>query len=142
MSGEYYREFLRDLHTELVDEIPIPLSLHICGRTVDRMDYIAQTGLAAFHYDSKNDPTESMEIVSDRIALVGNINNPKTLFACGPEEVAAEVRRNLDAGVPLVGPECAIPLQTAIENLKEIPLAVKRWHTEQTNDTAVETIDP
>ena len=86
--------------------------LHICGKTVDRMDYIAQTGLAAFHYDSKNDPAESMEIVTDRIALIGNINNPETLFARGPEQVAEEVVRNLDAGVPLVGPECAIPLQT------------------------------
>ena len=141
VSGEYYREFLRDLHTELVDEIPIPLILHICGRTVDRMDYIAQTGLAAFHYDSKNDPAESMEIVSDRIALIGNINNPQTLFACGPEEVAAEVLRNLDAGVPLVGPECAIPLQTAIENLKEIPLTVQRWHAERANNTAAEASD-
>ena len=141
VSGEYYREFLRDLHTELVDEIPIPLILHICGRTVDRMDYIAQTGLAAFHYDSKNDPAESMEIVSDRIALIGNINNPQTLYACGPEEVAAEVLRNLDAGVPLVGPECAIPLQTAIENLKEIPLTVKRWHADRANNTAAEASD-
>ena len=34
------------------------------------------------------------------------------------------------AGVQLVGPECAIPLQTAIENLKEIPLAVRDWHRE------------
>ena len=130
VSGDYYRDFLRDLHTELVDEIPIPLILHICGRTVDRMDYIAETGLAGFHYDSKNDPAESMKIVSDRIALIGNINNPATLYSQGPEEVAAEVMRNLDAGVPLVGPECAIPLQTAIENLKEIPLAVQRWHRE------------
>ncbi|MFP6767519.1 MAG: MtaA/CmuA family methyltransferase, partial [Planctomycetaceae bacterium] len=131
VSGEYYREFLQDLHTELVDEIPIPLILHICGQTVDRMDYIASTGLAAFHYDSKNDPAESMKIVTDRIALVGNINNPQTLFSRGPEDVADEVVRNLDAGVPLVGPECAIPLQTAIENLKEIPLAVQRWHAAQ-----------
>jgi hypothetical protein len=29
-----------------------------------------------------------------------------------------------------VGPECAIPLQTAIENLKEIPRAVREWHRE------------
>ena len=131
VSGEYYRDFLRDLHTELVDEIPIPLILHICGRTVDRMDYIAETGLAAFHYDSKNAAAESMEIVGDRIALIGNINNPETLFARGPEQVAAEVLSNLEAGVPLVGPECAIPLQTALENLKEIPLTVKRWHADQ-----------
>jgi [methyl-Co(III) methanol-specific corrinoid protein]:coenzyme M methyltransferase len=109
------------------------------------MDYIAGTGLAAFHYDSKNAPAESMEIVEDRIALIGNINNPETLYARGPEQVAAEVLANLDAGVPLVGPECAIPLQTALENLKEIPLTVKRWHAEQldlsSGDAATEPVE-
>ena len=128
VSGEYYDRYLRELHIEFSQEIPIPLILHICGRTVDRMDYIAQTGMAAFHYDSKNQPGESMDVVKDRISLVGNINNPETLFSKGPEEVSAEVVKNLDAGVQLVGPECAIPLQTAIENLKAIPGAVKDWH--------------
>ena len=130
VSGEYYRRFLRDMHIEFVDKIPVPLILHICGRTVDRMEYIAQTGMAAFHYDSKNTPVESMEVVKNRISLIGNINNPETLYSKGPEEVRREVYNNLDAGIPLVGPECAIPLQTSIENLKEIPLAVADWHRE------------
>ena len=128
VSGEYYDRFLKELHIEFVEEIPCPLILHICGRTVDRMDFIAQTGIAAFHYDSKNEPQESMDVVKDRIALVGNINNPQTLFAREPEDVASEVEKNLDAGVRLVGPECAIPLQTAIENLKAIPETVRKWH--------------
>ncbi len=131
VSGDYYKRYLRDLHIEFVDRIPIPLILHICGRTVDRMDYIAQTGMAAFHYDSKNKPAESIDAVKNRIALVGNINNPETLFAKEPEDVRQEVYRNLEARVQLVGPECAIPLQTAIENLKEIPKAVQDWHKEQ-----------
>ena len=131
VSGDYYRRYLRDLHIEFAERIPIPLILHICGRTVDRMDYIAQTGMAAFHYDSKNEPGESMDVVTNRISLVGNINNPETLFSKGPEDVRQEVYKNLDAGVQLVGPECAIPLQTAIENLKEIPVAVRHWHEEQ-----------
>ena len=71
-----------------------------------------------------------MEVVKDRISLVGNVNNPETLFARGPEEVRQEVYSNLEAGVQLVGPECAIPLQTAIENLVEIPKAVRDWHKE------------
>ena len=131
VSGDYYKRYLRDLHIEFVERIPIPLILHICGRTVDRMEYIAQTGMAAFHYDSKNKPAESMDVIRNRIALVGNINNPETLFAKQPEDVRQEVRRNLDAKVQLVGPECAIPLQTAIENLKAIPQAVLDWHREQ-----------
>ncbi len=128
VSGEYYERYLRELHIEFVEQIPIPLILHICGRTVDRMDYIAQTGMAAFHYDSKNQPDESIAITGDKISLVGNINNPETLFSKGPEEVKAEVEGNLEAGIQLIGPECAIPLQTPIENLTVIPETVKEWH--------------
>jgi MtaA/CmuA family methyltransferase len=130
VSSEYYARYLRDMHIEFAEWLPGPLILHICGRTVDRMEYIAQTGMAAFHYDSKNDPAESMAVVKNRISLVGNINNPETLFSKGPEEVRQEVYKNLDAGVQLVGPECAIPLQTTIDNLKEIPKAVIDWHRE------------
>jgi MtaA/CmuA family methyltransferase len=128
VSGEYYKRYLQDLHAEFAEEIPIPIILHICGRTVDRMGYIAETGMAAFHYDSKNEPAESMDAVDGRIALVGNVNNPETLFARGPEEVRVEVRKNLEAGVQLIGPECAIPLQTPIENLLAIRDTVLEWH--------------
>ncbi|MBT3341843.1 MAG: MtaA/CmuA family methyltransferase [Gemmatimonadetes bacterium] len=131
VSGEYYERYLRDLHIEFAERITCPIILHICGRTVDRMEFIAQTGMAAFHFDSKNAPAESMAIVDERIALVGNINNPETLFAKDPEDVQMEVIANLDAGVPLIGPECAIPLQTALENLQAIPQAVRSWHAER-----------
>ena len=107
----------------------MPIILHICGRTVDRMGYIAETGMAAFHYDSKNEPGESMEAVDGRISLVGNINNPETLFSQGPGRgPRARSAKNLDAGVQMVGPECAIPLQTPIENLRAIRDAVVEWH--------------
>ena len=51
VSGAYYKEFLQDIHTEMVDVLDVPLILHICGKTVDRMPYIAQTGMASFHFD-------------------------------------------------------------------------------------------
>ncbi len=129
VSGEYYERYLRDLHIEFVEKIPIPLILHICGRTVDRMEFISQTGMAAFHYDSKNKPQESIDITGDRISLVGNINNPETLFSKDPDAVRDEVTSNLEAGIQLIGPECAIPLQTSIQNLTVIPETVKEWHT-------------
>ncbi len=128
VSADYYERYLKDLHIEFAERLPVPLILHICGRTVDRMGFIAETGMAAFHFDSRNAPQESMDVVKERISLVGNINNPETLFAKGPEAVRAEVNANLEAGVHAVGPECAIPLQTSIENLLEIPRAVKDWH--------------
>jgi [methyl-Co(III) methanol-specific corrinoid protein]:coenzyme M methyltransferase len=128
VSGEYYRRYLQELHQEFAEEIPIPIILHICGRTVDRMGYIAETGMAAFHYDSKNEPGESMEAVGGKISLVGNVNNPTTLYSRPPEDVKDEVRQNLEAGVQMVGPECAIPLQTPIESLRAIREAVVEYH--------------
>jgi len=127
VSATCYLTFLRDLHREFAERLPAPLILHICGRTIDRMEYIAQTGMAAFHFDSKNDPLESVKAMRNRIALVGNINNPLTLLRRGPREVRQEVYRNLEAGVQLIAPECAVPLETPIRNLKEIPQAVEDW---------------
>jgi [methyl-Co(III) methanol-specific corrinoid protein]:coenzyme M methyltransferase len=127
VRASYYADFLLDIHREMRERIPVPIILHICGRTLDRMDYIAQTGMAAFHFDSKNPPREAMRIVRDRIALVGNVNNPVTLLRRGPADVRREVFENLDAGVQLIGPECAIPLDTPLENLQEIPKAVRDW---------------
>ncbi|HCI85575.1 MAG TPA: MtaA/CmuA family methyltransferase [Dehalococcoidia bacterium] len=131
VSGEYYRRFLMEMHQELEEELSVPLMLHICGATVDRMPYIAQTGMAAFHFDSKNDPVEAIEAVDGKIRLVGNINNPTTLYARGPEDVRTEVYAALDAGVQLIAPECAIPLKTKLENLVEIPAAIEDWIAER-----------
>jgi len=128
VSGEYYKRYLQEMHQEFAEEIPIPIILHICGRTVDRMGYIAETGMAAFHYDSKNAPEESMEAVAGRISLVGNVNNPTTLYSKGADDVKDEVRNNLEAGVQMVGPECVIPLQTPIESLRAIREAVLEYH--------------
>lgn len=128
VSGEYYRRYLRDIHVEFAERIPGPIILHICGKTTDRMPAIAETGMAAFHFDSKNTPEDAMAAVGGGIRLVGNVNNPETLYSKGPGAVRAEVVRLLEAGVQMVGPECAIPLQTPIESLRAIRSTVEAWH--------------
>lgn len=133
VNGEYYKKFLLEIHQEMVERLKVPLILHICGNTLDRMDYIAQSGMACFHFDSKNDPQQAMDVVSGRIMLAGNINNPETLYARGPDQVRSEVYKCLDAGVQMIAPECAIPLATKLENLLEIPRSVKDWHSEKNN---------
>jgi [methyl-Co(III) methanol-specific corrinoid protein]:coenzyme M methyltransferase len=75
-------------------------------------------------------PVFSMAIAGDRISLVGNINNPVTLYSKGPEQVRDEVWKDLGAGVQLIAPECAVPLDMPTDNLREIPRAVEAWHTD------------
>jgi uroporphyrinogen-III decarboxylase len=116
-SAEYYRRFL--------------LILHICGDTIDRMDDVATSGAAMFHFDSKSDPVRAKAIVGDRIGLVGNIDNVQAMYARGPEVVRYEIRACLDAGINMIAPGCAIPLATRLENLLEIPRAVEEWSSER-----------
>ncbi|MEE8434289.1 MAG: uroporphyrinogen decarboxylase family protein [bacterium] len=136
VSSEYYKWFLQDIHIEMAERLTVPLILHICGDTLDRMGHIAATGMASFHFDSKNDPQKAMQAVAGGITLVGNINNPETLYTRGPEQVREEVNRCLDAAVQMIAPECAIPLATKLENLIEIPLAVKAWHEERSGNSS------
>ena len=133
VSGQYYQKFLQDIHTEMAERFSVPLILHICGRTVDRMPFIAETGMHAFHFDSKNSQQEAMDAVSDKIALVGNINNPETLYSKDTEDVKKEVFECLNAGVQLIAPECAIPLKTKAENLIAITEGISDWVAETQN---------
>lgn len=120
ISPKGYRDFLLPVHQELTQAIGGPLILHICGNTADRMDYICHTGFDAFHFDSKVDAAKATAIVNKRISLVGNINNPEILFNGTPEQSYERARHAIQAGVDIVGPECAIPLRTSNQNLLAI----------------------
>jgi hypothetical protein len=42
----------------------------------------------------------------------------------------------LDAGLSMVGPECALPLACPMENLKMIPETIHQWFAEQQGPVA------
>jgi [methyl-Co(III) methanol-specific corrinoid protein]:coenzyme M methyltransferase len=73
-----------------------------------------------YHFESANGAEKMVDGAQGKIRLAGNINNPEVLMQQGPAEVRAEVQRAIDAGVDIIAPECAVPLQTPVQNLKTI----------------------
>ena len=122
-----YRDFLLPIHSILAKEIKAPVMLHICGDTADRIEYIAQTGLSSFHFESKVDACKAVETAAGRMAMIGNINNSSTLLFKKPQDVRKEVQYAIKCGLDIIGPECAVPLTTPLENLKEIASATKEY---------------
>ena len=116
--AETYRDFLLPVHQKIRKRLNCPIILHICGYTLDRLDYIAQTGFEAFHFDSKNDAKETVKIADGRISLVGNINNPETLLHGDEQKLEKEVTYALEAGVDVISPECAVPLNMNYRSLQ------------------------
>jgi MtaA/CmuA family methyltransferase len=122
-----YRDFLPSYHRELTQRIGCPIVLHCCGNTLDRMDYICESGFDCFHFESKVDAREAVQKANGRISLMGNVNNPDLLLNGTDIEVMEQARYAIEAGVQVIGPECAIPLRTPLENLRAIATVAQQY---------------
>lgn len=123
-SPQTYRDFLLPLHQQLAAEIPCPLVLHTCGDTADRIEMIARSGVACFHYDTRVPAETARHLAGRTMALMGGVGNIDGLLPGNTAMIRAQVHRALAAGVNVIGPECAIPLSTTLESLRAIRHAV------------------
>ncbi len=123
ISAKHYADLLLPIHQELTKQIDGPTILHVCGNCTDRLEYFSEAGFDAYHFEWQVDAKAAVELVAGRMVLIGNVNNPQTLLQGSPEDVYKQVRYAIDSGVDIIGPECAIPLTTPLENLKAIVAA-------------------
>ncbi len=129
LVGPYtYEDYLLPIHREITAAVGGPLILHVCGNCSDRLELFASSGVDAYHFEWQVDAREAVRRVGDKISLVGNVNNPRTLLQGTPDDVRAQARYAIEAGVNLIGPECAVPLTTPMENLKAIVAAVREGY--------------
>jgi [methyl-Co(III) methanol-specific corrinoid protein]:coenzyme M methyltransferase len=125
LVGPYhYEELLLPFHQRITAEVSGPLILHVCGNCSDRLGLFAQAGFQAYHLEWQVDAKQAVAEVGHLMSLVGNVNNPEVLYQGTPDDVRGQVRYAIEAGINMIGPECAIPLATPLENLKAIVSAV------------------
>jgi MtaA/CmuA family methyltransferase len=120
VSPKTYEKFLLPVHQEMVQRIGGPLILHICGNCGDRLRQFVEAGFDGYHFEWQVDAKEAERVVNGEMSLVGNINNATTLLRGTPEDVRRQVRYAIEAGVNIIAPECAVPLQTPLRNLRAI----------------------
>jgi len=128
VSAKVYRDFLVPEHREMLPRIGGPTILHICGKCADRLDIIAGEDFDGYHFEWQIDTKEAVRIADGRIALVGNISNVKALFQGTPDDVRDQARYAIEAGIDILAPECAVPPQTPLENLKAIVVAAQEGY--------------
>lgn len=129
LVGPYtYEEYLLPIHQEITAQIGGPVILHVCGNCMDRLELFARSGVDAYHFEWQVDAKEAVRKIGGAISLVGNVNNPRALLQGTPEDVYEQARYAIGAGVDIIGPECAIPLATPLENLKAIVEAAREGY--------------
>lgn len=120
-----YPDYLLTIHQEMSQKISVPLILHCCGKTLDRIEYFNQNGMECYNFESKNDAQMMRQKAT--MVLLGNINN-KTILEGTKEEIEKEVFYAIDAGVEIIGPECAVPVNGKLENITAIREAVDKYY--------------
>ena len=117
-SPASYSEFLFNIHYEMNERIPCPLILHICGDTSDRIEFIRETGLDCFHFDSKVPTSLARKLAGDKLSLMGGSSNFDIIKDGTPEIIMKDVKEKIDCGIDIIGPECAVPLDAPYKNMK------------------------
>ena len=121
-----YSTYLLPVDQAIADELSVPVILHCCGKTLDRVHLFNQNRFESFNFESANDAMHMRSRAS--MTLVGNINNPKTILDGTPEDVEREVFYALDAGVEILAPECAAPMNGKLANVTAVREARDRYY--------------
>ena len=70
--GDYPR-YLLGIHQEFSRRLSVPLILHCCGKTLDRIGHFNENGMASYHFESANDAVEMRS--KARMILVGYVTS-------------------------------------------------------------------
>jgi MtaA/CmuA family methyltransferase len=128
VSPKTYQDFLLPVHQEINRRIGGPTILHLCGNCSDRLRLFVEAGFDGYHFEWQIDTKMAAEVVNHEMSLIGNIANKNVLFGGTPEDVYKQARYSIEASVDILAPECAVPLQTPIANLKAIVEAAKEGY--------------
>ena len=127
LSPQMYDDLLRETHRRMLRRIDGPTILHMCGDITPRLDSLKQIPLDFFHFDWAIKPKAMKAAAEGKFKLVGNVNT-KDLLMAGPDEIARQVVENLEAGVEMIAPGCAVSPNCPNANFIAMTDAVRKWH--------------
>jgi len=112
-----YEQFVFPAEKQLIENLPKPRVLSVCGNTNKSMHLLAQTGADAISVDQTNDLAASRVALKDML-LFGNLDPVQILWQGDTIQVTESVLRAEGCGVDAVWPGCDLVPQSPIENLK------------------------
>lgn len=114
-----FEQFVFPAVRQLIEELPKPAVLSVCGSTNKSMELLAQTGADAVSVDQTNDLAASRAVLREML-LFGNLDPVATLWRGHPAAISEAVRAAKEAGMDAVWPGCDLVPQTPKENLKAL----------------------
>ena len=114
-----YEQFVLPAEKSLIEKLPKPRVLSVCGNVSKSMHLLAETGADAISLDQTVDLAAARSALKDTL-LFGNLDPVQTLWQGDPAGVREAVISAKEAGVDAIWPGCDLVPQTPIQNIKSM----------------------
>ena len=117
-----YEQFVLPAEKLLIEKLPKPRVLSVCGNVTSSLHLLAQTGADAISIDQTVDLAAARLALKDTL-LFGNLDPVETLYRGDEARVRESVVRVKEAGVDAVWPGCDLVIQTPMQNIRAMKKA-------------------
>ena len=114
-----YEYFVLPAEKSLIEKLPKPRVLSVCGNVTSSLHLLAQTGADAISIDQTVDLAAARFALKDTL-LFGNLDPVETLYRGESAQVVESVIGAKKAGVDALWPGCDLVIQTSIKNIKAL----------------------
>ncbi len=114
-----YEQFALPAEKLLIEKLPKPRVLSVCGNVTKSLHLLSQTGADAISLDQTVDLAAARLALKDTL-LFGNLDPVETLSRGDSAQVAEAVIGAKEAGVDAIWPGCDLVVQTPIQNIKSM----------------------
>ena len=111
-----YEQFVLSAEKSLIENLPGPRVLSVCGNATSSLHLLNGTGAEAISVDQTTDLVKAREALIDTL-LFGNVDPVETLWQGDKPQVVEAIQRAKVAGVDAVWPGCDIVPQMPVRNL-------------------------
>jgi len=112
-----YEQFVFPAEKQLIEALPKPCVLSVCGNANKSLHLLAETGADAISMDQLTGLNEAREVLTGTL-LFGNLDPVAKLWQGDEAQITEAVREAKEAGVDAVWPGCDLVPQTSVANIK------------------------
>jgi len=112
-----YEQFVLPAEKLLIEKLPKPRILSVCGNVTSSLHLLAQSGADAISLDQTVDLAAARLALKDTL-LFGNIDPVSALWQGDKAQITEAVHDAKEAGVDAIWPGCDLVIQTPIQNLQ------------------------
>jgi len=117
IAPKTYKEYEMEYQRKQFEGIPVPKILHICGNVDSIIEYMGETGAEILSLEPKASATLARDKCGPDAVLMGGVDTATVLFLKDPETVRQGCLEQIDTGIQILAPGCAVAPGTPKENL-------------------------